>query len=97
MSKRRRSGWPENKNAVHVEGFALEPIGARKQPETDGTGDLFVGFQLYADAVVQLHREQMIDDIEAHRAFGIIDAAHVHQSCELAARIVAQKVSTETI
>ena len=39
-------------DAVHVERFALEPVGAREDAVTDGTGSPRRSCKLHADAVV---------------------------------------------
>ena len=57
---------------------------------TEGTGRRLVGRDLHADALVMLEREQVIDDLEALLALGVVDAAEIDQLLELALRLVAQ-------
>ena len=50
-----------------------------------------VGFELEPDALVEMHAQQVVDDIEARLAVGIIDAANVAEQREAAFRVVAQE------
>src|SRR5208337_1482669 len=50
-----------------------------------------VGLHHDAQAVVQRHRQQVVDDVETLRPLGPVDAAEVHHLLEGGARIVAQR------
>ena len=58
---------------------------------TLGTGVSSSAVDLHPDAVVLVGAEQMIDDVEALLALGIIGAANVDEADEAAFRIVAQE------
>ena len=58
---------------------------------------VLVGLDLDADALVLAQRQQVVDDVEALRALGIVDAADVDQHLEPAARSSRSAVSTCTI
>ena len=84
-------GMAREQDAVEVVGLALEPVGAPgTAPTMLGTGVCGVGLDAHADAVVQPRAQQVIDDVEALLAVGIVDAANVDQAAEAAERIVAQ-------
>ena len=78
-------------DAVHVEGFALEPVGGREQVHDARNLTVFVGRDLHADTLVLDHREQVIDDIETLRACRVVHRGHVEESGELAVGVIAQK------
>ena len=85
------SGWPVNIDAVEVEGFALEPVGAGKHLDDRLNRRGFVGLDLHADTHVVLRRKQVIDDVETLFAARPVDRRDVDDVPEQATRIVAQK------
>ena len=78
-------------NPVHVERFALIPIGIGKQRDDGHDGCLFIRRAFHTDACVMRHREEVIDHIEPAGAGRIIHTAKVNQLIEFTDRIVAQK------
>ena len=56
-----------------------------------GTGVAASVLRAHADAVVRPWAEQMVDDVEAPLALGIVGAANVDQAAEAAAGIIAQE------
>src|SRR5262245_18751206 len=77
-------------DAVHVVGLPLVPIGGREQVDHAWHGCVYVRLALDPKALILARREQMIDHIEALRAFGIVDAANVDQLLELALAVIVQ-------
>ena len=78
-------------HAEHVVDFALVPVGGGKDRDRRGNRRRLVGRDLDPDAPIQLGRQQLIDDLEALLALGIVDAADVGEADELALGIVAQE------
>jgi hypothetical protein len=69
-------------DAVHVEGFALVPVGGGIDLDDRGNGGVLVGLQLDPDARVPGHRQQMVDHVETPRALRIVHPADVDQHLE---------------
>ena len=77
-------------DAVEVVGFALEPVRRREHRDRRGHRRRLVGLHLHADATVTGGRQQMVDDVEALLARGIVDAGRFDEADEAEAGIVAQ-------
>ena len=78
-------------HAIEIEGLALIPVGGGEHRDDARHRRVFVGLDLHADAMVLVGRQQMIDDIEALRARGIVGAANIDEADKTAFRIVAQE------
>src|SRR5947208_8324570 len=78
-------------NSEQIPRFALPPAGAVEQPNCRWHGLLFVGLDLDADALVEPHAEEVIDDLEALWPVWEIDAADVAEHGEGAIGVVAQE------
>src|SRR5205823_10579638 len=83
-------GMSGKQDAVHIEGFPLEPIGRQKNRDGGWHSRGFAGFDFDPDTPVLLDRQQMIDDVKAPRTVWIIGAANIYQQPEPALGIVAQ-------
>src|SRR5262249_6704794 len=68
----------------------LEPVGSGEYPDRGGHRGVFIGLDFQPDAVIELKAQEMVDDVEAVFARGIVDAANIDQAAEQAARIIAQ-------
>ncbi len=78
-------------DAVEIPGLALVPAGRAEKARDRRHRAGLVGHRLDADALIELHAQQVVDDVEPLGPFGIIDAADVDQDLEQAFRIVAQE------
>ena len=78
-------------DAVKIEGFALVPVGGGEHRDDGGDGRVLVGLELHTDAAVLVGRQQMIDDVEALLAVGVVHAADVDEADETAIGIVAEE------
>ena len=79
-------------NAVHVEGFALEPVGGREDIGHARHRCFLVDHDLDPDACVLRRAQQVVDHVETLLAFGVVDPADVDESHEAAGRIVTQEL-----
>src|SRR5262245_52764251 len=77
-------------DAIHVVGLPLIPIGRRKQVNHAWHGRVRVRLALDPKALILARGEQVIDHVEASRAFWIVDATDVDQLLELALAVIAQ-------
>ena len=84
-------GVSGKQDAVEIERLALEPVGAGEQPHEARNRVRLVGPDAHTDAVVQPRAQQMIDDVEALLAVGIVGAANIDRTAEAAERIVAEE------
>src|SRR6185437_573275 len=78
-------------DAVKVPGLALVPARRAEKPRDRRHRTRLVRGGLDPDALVELHAQEVVDDVEALGPLGIIDAADIDQHLEEAFRIVAQK------
>jgi hypothetical protein len=67
------------RDPVHIEGLAFEPVRSRKDAHRGGDGDVLVDFEFETDAPVPGERQQMIDNVEAFLALRPIDARNVDE------------------
>ena len=79
-------------DAEQIPRLALPPAGAAEEPDRRRHRLLLVGLDLEANALVESHAEEIVDDLEAQRPVGIVDAANVAEHGEAAFRVVAQKL-----
>ena len=77
-------------DAIHVEGFALEPIGGGVNRNNGGYRRHLLGLDLDADAPVLRDRQQMIDHIEPARTVRVVDPANVDENRERTFGVIAQ-------
>ena len=83
-------GVAGEQDAVEIEGLALEPVGAGEKTDQGSARVRLVGPDAHANAMIQPGAEQMVDDVEALFAVGIVGAANIDQAAEAAERIVAR-------
>ena len=78
-------------DAVHVVGFALEPVGAREDRTGRGDGFPFGNGRLDADALVLARRQKVVHHVEARGTPRPVHTAAVDIGDELALRVVTQE------
>ena len=66
-------------DAEHVEHLALEPVGRGVHGNDRGHHVGFIDRHLQPDAVVLVHRQEVVDQIEARRAVRMVDGRDVDQ------------------
>src|SRR5256886_13369731 len=76
---------------IKIVGLALEPVGPWKHLDDRWDLSRLIGFRAEADAGVQRRRQQVIDDVEALLALGIVHRGHIDEADEAATGIVAQE------
>src|SRR5271169_1014947 len=74
-----------------VPSLPLPPAGAAVELGCRWQGRVLIGLDLEADALIETHAQQIVDDLEAQRAVGKIDATNVAEHGKPAFGIVAQK------
>jgi len=57
---------------------------------------LLVGLERHANALVEAHAQQIVDDLETLRPVRVVDTAQIAQQIEAAFRVVAQKAENRT-
>src|SRR5262249_3781877 len=77
-------------DAVHVVSLPFIPVGGREQIDDAWHGGGRVRLALDSQALVLARGEQVIDHVEALRALGIVDAAHIDKLLELAPAVITQ-------
>lgn len=75
-------------DAEQVVHLSLEPVGTSIEAGDAGHGRRFVGIRLHADAGVMTDAEEVVDDLEALLAAGIVDSCNRADLCELGRGIV---------
>src|SRR6185312_11085638 len=78
---------------VEIVGFALEPVGCRKQRDDAWHRRLRAGPDPHANPMIEPRAQQVIDDIEALIPLGIVDATNVDQAAEAARLVIAQELN----
>ncbi len=78
-------------DAEEVVSLALVPVGARENGRDRGYRRVGVGLQLQPDAHVLVGAEQVVDDLEALLALGIVGPADIDDRDEARLRIVTQQ------
>ena len=73
-AKVRMSG---EEDPVHVEGLALEPVGAGIDPGDGGHGGVLVCPDTHPQALVPREGEKLVDDVEALGAVRVVDPGQV--------------------
>lgn len=78
-------------DAVHIVRLTLEPVRAVVQECHTRHRRGLIGIRLDPDPGVVTHRQQVVDDLEAVGARGVVDTADIRDHGELRGRVVLQE------
>src|SRR6516162_2478674 len=78
-------------NTEQVPSFPFPPTGTAVEPDGGGHRLLLIGFDYDSDPLVEVHAEEIVDDLETQRPAGIVDAADVAQHPKAAFWVIAEE------